>query len=184
MRKHNGMRPQDIVVLLKILCIKDDQWQFKDLAAHLYLSPSEISESLFRSHVAGLIDESRRKVFRRSLYEFIIYGLHYVFPQRPGAIVNGLPTAHAHPFFEQKLSSDMAYVWPDPNGKVRGCAIEPLYAGVVAACKQDEQLYKLLALIDVIRVGKVRELKITFEELKTIILDESSAKHHTYQGSL
>jgi predicted transcriptional regulator len=86
MRKHNGMRPQDIVVLIKILCLpKNSNWKLMDLVSSLHLSQSEISESLNRSSFAGLIDVSKKKIMRLSLMEFIEHGLQYVFPQHPGA---------------------------------------------------------------------------------------------------
>ena len=100
MKTHNGMRPQDIVILLKILTYDKKDWQYRDLASELSISVSEVSESLRRSHIAGLIDERRRKVHRQSLLEFIQYGLHYVFPQVPGTLVTGIPTGHSHPFFK------------------------------------------------------------------------------------
>ncbi len=53
MRKHNGMRPQDIAVLLKIIANGNMNWHNKDLSLALSLSASEISESLNRSQVAG-----------------------------------------------------------------------------------------------------------------------------------
>lgn len=93
MRKHNGMRPQDIVILLKIIALGKQTWQLKDLARQLFISPSEVSESLNRSQLAGLIDYDKKKVSRQSLMEFLQYGLHYVFPQHPGAMVNSMPTA-------------------------------------------------------------------------------------------
>lgn len=53
---------------------------------------------------------------------------------------------------------------------MRGLSIEPLYKGVVKAVKQNEELYKLLASIDIIRVGRTRELKVALEELYKMIL--------------
>ncbi|UOE50900.1 hypothetical protein MTO98_07390 [Mucilaginibacter sp. SMC90] len=170
MRTHNGMRPLDIEVLLKVIAMGDLPWQYRDLSNLLYISISEISESLNRSVVAGLIDAGKRKVKRLALMEFIQYGMHYVFPQVPGAIVNGIATAHAHPFYKQHFSSELPYVWPSPDGNVRGQAIEPLHKGVVKAIQHDEQLYKLLASIDILRVGKVREIRLALEELKKAIL--------------
>jgi hypothetical protein len=170
MKSHNGMRPQDIVILLKILTIPGSNWQYRDLSFSLYLSISEISESLQRSHIAGLIDESKRNVHRQSLMEFIRYGLHYVFPQSPGTMVTGIPTAHSYPFYSRLFKSEISYVWPDDDGNMRGLAIQPLYKSVVKAVKQDELLYKLLASIDVIRVGRTREFKAGLEELQKIIL--------------
>ncbi len=173
MRKHNGMRPQDIVILLKIISLDNKEWQLKDLAQSLYISASEVTESLNRSKIAGLIDYNKEKINRQNLFEFLEHGLHYVFPQHPGTMANGIPTAHAHPFINKYFNSDLLYVWPDIKGNMRGLIIEPLYPNQVKAIKEDELLYKLLSLIDVIRVGKVRELKIAVSELKKIILHES-----------
>jgi hypothetical protein len=169
--EHNGMRPQDIAILLKIIAKDGRPWQNKDLAAELFLSPAEISISLNRSDIGGLMDYAQSKtVYRQSLMEFIEHGLRYVFPARPGTIVNGLYTAHSHPFMQQQFSSEMNYVWPDPRGEVRGLAIKPLYKDQVKAAQLDPTLYLMLALLDVIRVGRVREMKVAIEELKKHIL--------------
>ncbi len=168
------MRPQDIVILLKITTFsKNANWKMLDLVKSLHISQSEISESLNRSSLAGLIDFSKKKVMRLSLMEFLEYGIHYVFPQHPGAIVRGIATAHSHPFMKEKIISSENYVWADVDGNIRGQAIEPLLNSVVKAVKDDEELYKLLAMVDVIRVGKTRELKIAIAELKKTLLNES-----------
>ena len=60
MKAHNGMRPHDIAVLLKILSMEEG-WMSKDLAASLYISASEISESLNRSMIAGLLSADKKK---------------------------------------------------------------------------------------------------------------------------
>lgn len=169
MKTHNGMRPQDVVILLKIL-INDAQWQYRDLAAELFFSTSEIAESLNRSHLAGLIDESKRVVYRQSLMEFLQYGLHYVFPQAPGSMVTGIATAHSHPYYKKYFKSDLQLVWQYDDGDTRGLAIQPLYKNQVKAVMKDEKLYKLLASVDMIRVGKTREIKKAIEELKKAIL--------------
>jgi hypothetical protein len=172
MRSHNGMRPQDIVVLLKIITLDNKSWQNKDLAWALHISNSEISECLNRNYVAGLIDNQKKKVSRQSLMDFLEHGLRYVFPVVPGSIMNGFPTAHSHPFMNEHFKSEEHYVWPDFESNARGSSIQPLYKGVSKSVKTDPLLYKLLALIDVIRVGRVRELKVAVGELKKIILNE------------
>jgi predicted transcriptional regulator len=171
MKTHHGMRPQDIVILLKIITSTKKDWQYRDLSADLHISISEISASLHRSHIAGLIDESKRRVHRQSLMEFIEHGLHYVFPQVPGTLVTGLATAHAHECFKHQIESDVVYVWPDDNGNVRGLSITPLHQAVSSAARKDDRLYKLLACIDVIRIGRVREKKIALTALKKEILE-------------
>jgi hypothetical protein len=173
MRKHNGMRPQDIVILLKITTFpKNTGWKMMDLVSSLHVSQSEISESLNRSSLAGLIDSTKKKVMRLSLMEFLEHGIHYVFPQHPGALARGIPTAHSHPYMKNKIISSEEYVWADAEGKMRGQVIEPLLKQAVKAVKTDEQLYKLLAMVDVLRVGKTREVKIALTELKKILVHE------------
>lgn len=172
MRKHQGMRPQDIVILLKIIVLGKKDWLNKDLAHTLFISGSEVGESLSRSELAGLIDFNKKRVNRQGLFEFLEHGLHYVFPQRPGAMMTGIPTAHGHPFMKQFIDANLLYVWPDFKGESRGLSIEPLYPNQVQAIQEDAVLYKILALLDVIRVGRVREISIAVNELEKIILDE------------
>jgi len=165
------MRPQDIAVLLKIISKGNTPWRHQDLSNELFISQSEISESLHRNQVAGLIGADKKKVYRQSLLNFIEYGLRYVYPAKPGAMVNGIYTAHSHPFMQHQFRSEINYVWPTERGSVRGLSIEPLYKEVVKAVILDEKLYKMLALIDVVRVGRMRELQIALEELNKMIIE-------------
>ncbi len=173
MRKHNGMRPQDIAILLRIISMKTEYWQLQELSSSLRISMSEISESLNRSRIAGLLDYNKKKVSRQNLLEFLEHGVRYVFPQQPGSMIRGIPTAHSHPLMKKYFISEMNYVWPDNKGKVMGLTIEPFYLKQTEGINDNEMYYKLLALVDVIRVGKVREIKYAVNELKKSILNES-----------
>ena len=73
MKKHNGMCPQDIVVLLKIISIRDDKWRNIDIANAISISPSEVSEALNRCKFAKLINSKKK-----SKYQFI----HRIFDLR------------------------------------------------------------------------------------------------------
>lgn len=171
MKKHNGMRPQDIVVLLKILTLEGQFWQGKDLAASLHISASEVSESLRRSAYAGLFQRATGQVSRLALLDFLIYGLRFVFPQQPGAVVQGIPTAHSAPPMNAVISDGgVRYVWPAARGPVKGLAIEPLYPAAVSAAMEDPNLYALLALVDALRVGRARERELARQELEKRIL--------------
>jgi hypothetical protein len=174
MRKHNGMRPQDVAILLKIIALQNSDWQLQSLSNSLYISISEISESLNRSRFAALVDFHKKRPNRNNILEFLEHGVKYVFPQAPGTMVKGIPTAHSHPFMKKHFHSELNYVWPAQRGDIIGQMIEPFYEKQPEAAKADEHFYKLLALVDVIRVGKVREIKIALEELKRVILNEPS----------
>ncbi len=165
MKVHNGMRPQDIVILLKI-AVSPKDWLAKDLSYALKISQSEVSEALNRSAQAGLLSADKRILMKSALLEFLMYGIKYVFPQQPGALVRGMPTAHSAPPLKQLINAGDVYVWPYAEGKLRGQAIEPLYRTVPKACSGDKDLYELLALTDALRVGKVREQNLAINELK------------------
>jgi hypothetical protein len=166
MKKHNGMRPHDIVILLKIIAKGTQTWLMKDLANELKISNSEISESLHRSSLAGLVNPTKTHVMQSALLEFLEYGLRYVFPQAPGALVPGVPTAwSALPLSTEIISQDHV-VWPSGSGSLRGQAIEPLHPSVPLACEQDEKLHELLALTDALRIGRARERILAISELR------------------
>ncbi|MFC2152315.1 hypothetical protein ACFLSE_07280 [Bacteroidota bacterium] len=170
MKKHSGMRPHDIIVLLKIAAKGKNYWLMKDLSFELGISASEISESINRSSIAGLLSTDKRKLMKSAFLEFLEHGLKYVFPQQPGAIVRGIPTAHSAMPLTNLISSTEKFVWPYAKGEYRGQAIVPLHNGVPEACLKDVKLYELLALTDAIRVGRVREKDLALQELKKRIL--------------
>ena len=164
--KQEIMSPHDIVVLLKIVSYGNQSWQQKAMAEALGISQSEISKSLQRSIFAGLLDPKGKKVMRLALMEFLQYGLRYVFPQKPGPVVRGVPTSHSAAPLNQNIQSTEHYVWPYGKGKVRGQSIIPLYNSVPEASLKDEKLHELLALIDALRVGRARERAMAIVELK------------------
>lgn len=169
MKKHNGMRPHDVVILLKIIAIDNENWMMKDIANKLYISSSEVSESLNRSVWAGLMTNDKRRIFKSALLDFITHGLKYVYPQKPGAMVRGIKTAHSAPPLSFEINSEQNYVWPYAEGDSRGFAIEPLHPNVPRACLEDHKLYELLALLDAIRIGNTREQNMAINELKNRI---------------
>lgn len=170
-QSRNNLKPQDILILLKIVVLGKQSWFHHTIAQELGISQSEVSQSLNRSRYAGLIDASRKKVNKLAFTEFLLHGVAYAFPQQPGAIVRGVLTAHAAAPLNEIIKSDEKYVWPYAKGLERGQAIEPLYNTVVAATLADKELYELLTLVDAIRVGRIREKEIAKKELEKRILN-------------
>lgn len=167
MKTHKGMRPQDILILLKIISAADNNWRNIDIAIALKISPSEVSEALNRCKIARLIDSRKRTVNMNSLKEFLIYGLKYVFPAEPGPIVKGIPTAHsAYPINQHVSAGDSIYVWQYARGNKRGQSIEPLYKTIPAIIHNEPLLYELLVIVDTFRIGRAREIIIAVEEFE------------------
>lgn len=153
------MRPHDIVILLKIAAMGNRDWLMKDLSYELGISASEVSESLNRSAISGLLFPDKKRLMKLALLDFLEFGLRYVYPQRPGALVRGIPAAHSAPPLNNVIVSEEPFVWPYGEGNVRGQATEPLHPKVPEACLKDAEFYQLMALCDSLRVGKVREKK-------------------------
>jgi predicted transcriptional regulator len=170
MKKHRGMRSQDIVVLLKIAALGEREWFVKELAFTLDISQSEVSESLNRSKIVGLISADKKLLMKNNLLDFLEHGLRYVYPAEPGAIQRGMPTAHNAPPLNNIISAEESYVWPWAEGETRGQTIEPLHPGVPEACIKDPALYELLALTDALRLGRNREKQQAIDELRIRIL--------------
>ncbi len=166
MKKHSGMRPHDIVILLKIAAKGKQPWLMKDLSYELSISASEVSESINRSVIAGLISFNKKDLLKLNLLDFLNHGLRYVYPEQPGALVRGIATAHAAPPLNKIIVSQEPYVWPYGNGNVRGQAITPLHPKVPEAALKDENFYILMALADALRVGRAREKELAVIELK------------------
>lgn len=162
-----NLKPQDIVVLLKIL-VAEKTMSYSALASELSMSPSEVHAAVRRAAIAGLIEQQSKEVKLKALEEYILHGLKYSFPVQRGAATRGIPTGYAAPPLAKEILStdDLPPVWPDPNGDTRGHEIKPLYRTVPQAARKDQALYELLALVDAIRDGRARERNLATKELK------------------
>ncbi|MEN8246953.1 MAG: hypothetical protein ABFS43_18845 [Thermodesulfobacteriota bacterium] len=174
------LKPQDVVILLKLVAIGKENWSFSFLSTALYMSPSEVHAGVHRTIAARLAVKTtdRIKPAIRSLEEFLIHGLRYVFVPDRGEITRGMPTLHAGPPLSQMLvsSNDPPPVWPDPEGNVRGQSFLPLYKSVPKAARQDRQLYELLVLADALRGGRQREREIAMKEISKRLKDYNDSK--------
>ncbi|SER31811.1 hypothetical protein SAMN03159444_03839 [Pseudomonas sp. NFACC02] len=149
-----------------------DSYSLRALSDSLGISKSEVSNSINRCRKAGLLTNdyqtSLPKVNRDELLNITEYALKYFFPVKPGALTRGIPTGFASPVLTKHLKSagNQIIVWPDPKGKEKGQAVEPLYKTVAHAVKQDRTLYHYLALVDAIRLGGPRETAVAVKLLK------------------
>lgn len=166
------MRPQDIVILLKKVTKNGRVLLNGQIAKELGISASEVSEALARCRIARLVDTTKQRVNILALEEFLVHGLKYVFPVQPQSVVRGVATAISAPPMKEKIvGGSEQYVWPDAKGDMRGAAITPLYKTVPTAVAEDDMLYKLLALVDTLRIGRAREVEIAKAELNSILAE-------------
>ncbi len=163
------LKPQDLMVALKLSVLGNEAWRYAGLADSLGLGQGETHAAVKRALRAGILisDRSRPVPMQRNLLEFLAHGVRYVFVPERGEIARGIPTAWAAPPLAQMMSSEewALPVWPSSEGTVRGESFSPLYRSVPVAARKDHRLYELLALVDAIRGGRSRERKMAIELL-------------------
>jgi len=166
------LRPQDMVVLLRLSLYKDKTPAYATIAEEVQLTASEVHASVNRSHLAQLVKkdaQGRPTVLLEPLKLFLFHGVRYCFPPIRGEMTRGMPTAHACSPLASKIlnSNDPVPVWPDKNGTIRGMTFQPLYPTVPEAARRNSQLYELLALTDALRGGSPRERLLAQQEIET-----------------
>lgn len=179
------LKPQDIVLLLKLLANTDHlKWSQAQMARELCISVSEINSGIKRLIAAGLLIiappvliglndsslnarlQSKQQIDKlyqpilKACEEFLISGVKYIFPAKLGEITSGIATSYAAPVLKgYTQGNDPIPVWPYAMGQQRGMSLEPLYPSVSKSVSlfPDPEFYDLLCLVDTLRQGNIRE---------------------------
>lgn len=163
------LKPQDILIMLKLVALGQRPWAYSWLAVNLGMSPSQLYSAVQRALAAQLAVKKEGVITPhiRNLEEFLVHGVRYAFVPELGRPTRGIPTAYAAPPLGKHFpeSAEPPPVWPDPEGTVRGVAFSPLYKLAPQAARSDPALYELLALVDAIRGGRARERALAIKEL-------------------
>ncbi len=154
-------------MLAKLVCYGGERPPIAQVAGDLALSPSQVHASLKRLERSRLVDAQTGRPLLKAVEEFLIHGVKYVFPAQRGEATRGVPTAYAAPPLKDEIAGDgdLPPVWPDAEGGVRGVTLEPLHRAAPKAARKDPTLYEMLALIDALRDGRVRERQLAEKEL-------------------
>jgi len=166
-----ALKPQDLVVLLRLALEHGAAPTYAALAGELGLTASEIHAGLERATLAQLARKDQAgkpSVVRAALKLFIQHGARYAFPAIFGTATRGMPTGYAAQPLKSKIvqPNDMPPVWPYRNGTVRGLAFYPLYPTVPEAAARNPALYELLVLFDAIRGGSARERALAIKMIE------------------
>ena len=100
--------------------------------------------------------------------DFLAYGVPYAFAPETVAVARGVPTGlralarDGHPAF----AGASPLVWPSKLGEARGVGIVPLVPAAPELLLRDPQLYRMLAIVDALRVGDAREREAARDALR------------------
>lgn len=164
------LRPQDLVVLLRLSLATQAPPTYAALSAELCLTASETHAAVERAVQAQLAhkdEHGRPRVLLEPLRLFVQHGVRHCFPVARGEMTRGVPTSYAAPPLKDRIVQppEPPPVWPDPQGTVRGMTFVPLYPTVPAAALKSPALYELLVLVDAIRGGSPREKALAIQLL-------------------
>lgn len=160
--------PFDVVLGLRLLTASGTLAQ---LAEELAVVPSQVHASLRRLDRAALLRPQSRSINPRALGEFVLFGVRYAFPAVRGALADGVPTAHSAQPLAALIDAVDVVVWPAPAAPdaVRGFSIRPLYGTAPKLARTSPGTYRLVTLVDALRLGDPRARTLARAELETVL---------------
>jgi hypothetical protein len=171
-----SLRPHDLCVLLQLTLTPGIT--YRELAARVGQSVGEAHNAAKRLEVARLCSPSRGTVNRSALLEFLVSGVPYVFPGELGPETRGVPTAHSGPALRNEFDSPHVVVWPSADGDTRGLGLAPLCSSAPRLVESNPDLYRLLTIVDALRVGRARERHMAADILKAELAEGGDRHDH------
>jgi hypothetical protein len=167
------LRQVDIGVLLYLMLHPLES--YAHLAVLLGISKSTGHASIARLRRSGLVHRVGRagaEVAAGPALEFLQFGVGPAFPADTTPKARGVPTgfmALEEPHGGGLVDATPA-VWPSPLGQTIGMGVTPLVPGAPDLRLREPRLYRLLALVDALRLGDARERETARAALREAIL--------------
>ena len=178
--KHS-LRPLDVGALLHLHLHPGDS--YGAMAEALGAGKSSVHASVGRLVRSGLASEVGRLGVRAALgpaREFLQFGVPYAFPADTVPKARGIPTGFSAPALRRDgPAADVLLVWPSRLGDSVGVGVHPLVPAAPDISFRDPSLYRLLALVDALRMGDAREREIA----RALIAESMVASFATSNGS-
>jgi hypothetical protein len=161
------LKPVDIVVFAALIVSSSRTWTQAELGRRLGLSQATVHRAFKQLEESGLKgpDGLRAHPFRG----VVIHAVRTIYPAHLGAPSRGVPTAHAGPGSVDRFPGGRPYVWPSEEGDAYGPGLDPLHPSVPSAALDWVAFHELMALIDVFRIGRVRERAAAQARLDAIL---------------
>jgi len=162
MRSAPALRPLDIAVLFHLSLHPGAP--YAQMAAVLGVSKSTAHAAiarLLRSGLAHTVGRNGVGAAAGPTREFLQYGAAYAFPPVTVPKARRVPTGFSVPAENGETPMHAALmVWPSRLGTAVGMGVQPLVPAAPDIALRDPALYRLLALVDALRVGDAREREV------------------------
>jgi len=167
------LRPTDVVVALQLTL--SPRLLLREVAESTLVSIAEVHGAIRRLETAALVAPGERRAPPDVLLPFLRYGAPHAFPPIVGPETVGVRTAYlVEPAPTEVGEGRAEYVWPSPDGSWRGPSLVPLHPRAAGIAEHNPSLARLLALVDVLRVGSTQDRHAAEEELRRLTEAASS----------
>lgn len=168
MPKAAQTKPFDVVVAVRLLRPAST---LASIADDLASAPSQVHAALSRLEIAGILKAEKRATNPRALLEFLVGGIRYAFPAQRGPLTTGVPTAYSASPLSSVVDAIDVVVWPAPKvtDSVRGFSLTPLFPRAASLRDRDPVTYRVLTVIDALRLGDLRLRQHAKEALEALV---------------
>lgn len=169
------MKNVDVYVLVAVIVSLNNSPKLRRLSEFTGLSVSVIHRSLKQLKKSKLLVElmSGYEPSFRNIEEFLLCGFSYVFPEEKGKLVRGFATGiDGTSLKNQFTETEYPAVWAHYEGNIKGFEVEPLHKAIpelIAKGRMNQELYELLALLDVLRIGQKREVDVAKNKIRSLL---------------
>jgi len=178
------LKGQDVILMILLRLRREQEWNYGSLSQALGISASQCHLASMRLQKANLLEKNMDRAWNvpgSNFEEYIIHALKYEFPGEIGSVVRGIPTVHSVNFVSRNFlkhsqlpNINNDYVWPDPEGSLKGISVKPIHSCQLTLCKNQgdkslgypTDIYDFLVCIDLIRIGQAREKKWAEEQVR------------------
>ena len=155
--------PQDILPVMVLFKESNNTHLHQsNLSTRLNWSASALHRSLLRLNASKLWNKSSNRVDHHATINFLRYGMPHVFPAQMQTLCRGMTTAQLPEIAQPQIP----FVWPDESSNTMGIGVEPLDAGFVYLAHTDPGLKSWLDLVEVFRLGRVREVLLAVKVME------------------
>jgi hypothetical protein len=155
--------------MLQLHKFKGDGLSVQRIGERIKMSKSHVHYSIQRLISGGVVSPDSKVTYPRAVKEVLLFGVKYFFPAKIGAQIRGMPTAHSAFKDVFKGTALDEYVWPYAEGTFRGQSLTPLHQCAIQASIGDVDMYRVLSALDMIRIGRPREVEMARTKIEEFI---------------
>jgi|GEM_PF-2387873 len=159
------MKPQDVLLALKIVANTPLSLRQIDLAHSLHISQSEINRSLARLAECTIYIKETKTIDILKLMEFIEHAAPFVLHINRTGPTGGKPLFQSKRYKHNRFQIPVQWGWTNQKGKKGLHGYAPFHPSVPISCQSDPALHRLVVLFERTLISDAPERDLVLIEL-------------------